>query len=751
MNNDPTPSDHLPHPDSARTDERRVVRTEFKFSHITTGRHLPTPGKPPGWPFSEIGHWKMDVAGTADDWVQELRDWKQEHLIRIGYDDSNYRRPELQWAQRNFVHVQMMVEDRYFYDPVAGRYTVDRYLDDLERRYGGIDSVLIWYVYPNIGVDARNQTDLAHDLPGGLAGLRSAVDDFHRRGVRVFLPTKPWDNGTRPQGQSDWHAIAQVVQAVGADGINGDTYNGVPRVFFDACLERGCPVVLQPESTISAEEALIWNVQSWSKKVPQDVIPPVAKWKWLEPRHMINVENRWSRDRCNDLQYLFFNGIGYNAWENVWGIWNGLTPRDAATLRRIATLQRQCAPLLTSPDWRPYAPTLQAGVFASSFPGAQSCLWTVVNRNEYEVSGAQLALPHASGVRYFDLWSGVALQPDVRGHLAHLAFTLEPRGFGAVLAVEAHGADAPADVASSAASHTALDTAPDTLKAYLDRAAQWAQTPLQSLSPVWHSLQQHLTPIARTVPQTQAPEGTVAIPGGEFDFIVGGIEIEGQTWDGLDFQYPWETSARRGHRHRMHLAPYFIDRTPVTHAQVHAFMQATAYAPRDGHNFLRDWQDGAPRSGWAARPVTWVGIEDARAYAAWAGKRLPHEWEWQYAAQGGDGRLYPWGDAWRADLVPAVNCGRGLLPPDEVHAHPRGISPFGVLDLVGNVWQWTDEYADEHTRAAVLRGGSSYQPQTSHWYFPQAYRLDQHGKYLLMAPCKDRSGTIGFRCVADAA
>jgi hypothetical protein len=73
------------------------------------------------------------------------------------------------------------------------------------------------------------------------------------------------------------------------------------------------------------------------------------------------------------------------------------------------------------------------------------------------------------------------------------------------------------------------------------------------------------------------------------------------------------------------------------------------------------------------------------------------------------------------------------------------------MDLVGNVWQWTDEYVDAHTRSAILRGGNNYQPQTSHWYFPQAYRLDQHGKYLLMAPCKDRSGGIGFRCVVDAA
>jgi len=90
------------------------------------------------------------------------------------------------------------------------------------------------------------------------------------------------------------------------------------------------------------------------------------------------------------------------------------------------------------------------------------------------------------------------------------------------------------------------------------------------------------------------------------------------------------------------------------------------------------------------------------------------------------------------------------LPASDVDAHPAGASPFGVMDLIGNVWQWTDEYVDEHTRAAVLRGGSHYQPQGSRWYFPQAYKLSQHGKYLLMAPSIDRSGNIGFRCVVDA-
>ncbi len=91
-----------------------------------------------------------------------------------------------------------------------------------------------------------------------------------------------------------------------------------------------------------------------------------------------------------------------------------------------------------------------------------------------------------------------------------------------------------------------------------------------------------------------------------------------------------------------------------------------------------------------------------------------------------------------------------MQPASDVDAHPSGASPFGVIDTTGNIWQWTDEYRDDHTRAAILRGGSHYQPQGSRWYFPQAYRLDEHGRYLLMSPSLDRSGAIGFRCVQDA-
>lgn len=702
---------------------------EYALPH-TVGAHLPTPGKAPGWPMINIGQWRIDVTGAVPVWLAEMKVWRTEHLIRMGYDDSEYRRPEFAWTRQNIVHTQMMVEDRYFYDPVTGHYTVNKYLDDLERRFGGIDSVLIWYVYTNIGIDDRNQTALASDLPGGLEGLKQAIADFHRRGVKVFLPTMAWDNGTKGEGVPDWEAVAKLAKLVGADGVNGDTYNGVPRSFRVASEAINHPLAFQPESVPYADEQLMWNNQSWGR-ASTDIIPAVSKLKWLEPRHVINIENRWARDRTDDFHYMFFNGIGYVAWENVWGVWNQFTARDGEALRRLSTLLRKFSELFVSMDWEPYALTLQQGVFASKFPSATKTLWSIVNRNEYDMFGEQLVVPHADGRTYYDLWNGARLSPRIVDGQAHISMMLETRGYGAVLALE------------SGASVEGLD-------ALLAQMKNYNEVPLQSLSNGWQAIAQKMVEIESTKPVATAPEGMVTIPAADFDFIVGGIEIEGYTWKGLDFQYPWENSARRSHRHRMQIKPFHIDRYPVTHAQFKKFIDASGYRPKDAHNFLRDWVDGAPRKGWEKKPVTWVSIEDARAYAAWAGKRLPHEWEWQYAAQGTDGRLYPWGNDWNTSNMPTQSKEREMPVPANVDAHPQGASPFGVMDLVGNVWQWTSEFSDEHTRAAALRGGSSYQPQTLHWYFPQAYQLDQHGKYLLMAPSKDRAGMLGFRCVVDA-
>jgi formylglycine-generating enzyme required for sulfatase activity len=637
----------------------------------------------------------------------------------------------------------MMVHDRMFYDPSTRKYTVDRYLDDVNHRYGGIDSVLIWHTYSNIGIDSRNQYDLFQDLPGGVSGVKQMVDDFHRHNVRVFFPIMLWDQGTHDAGLSDAEAISNELASVGADGINGDTLDGMPRNFRDAAEKKGRLLALEPELGPGSDEMLAYNTLTWGYW-NYTFVPSVSRFKWLEPRHMVNISNRWAHNHTDDLQEAFFNGTGFESWENVWGIWNQMAPRDAESLRRTATIERAFAPLLVSPHWEPHFLMQQFGVFSSKWPGATETLWTIVNRNGYDTSGRQMLVPFKADAHYFDLWHGVELKPEREGNYSVLAFDVESNGFGAIL--EATGQD-------------------PKLEALLPEMHTLGTHKLSEFSHEWHSIPQQLVPIEQTKAATASPQGMVSIPEADYLFRVNGIEIEGQNDDGVDFQYPWETSARRYHEHTIHIGSFWMDKFPVTNADFKKFLDATHYHPADDHNFLKDWSNGTYPAGWGSKPVTWVSLEDARAYAHWTGKRLPHEWEWQYAAQGTDGRAYPWGNQWPqppsslpsgiTEIVPAgtyvpyPDKGRDALTASDVDSYPSGASPFGVMDMVGNVWQWTDEYVDEHTRAAVLRGGSHYQPQGSRWYFPQAYKLSQHGKYLLMAPSIDRSGTIGFRCVVD--
>merc|ERR1712048_375357 len=182
--------------------------------------------------------------------------------------------------------------------------------------------------------------------------------------------------------------------------------------------------------------------------------------------------------------------------------------------------------------------------------------------------------------------------------------------------------------------------------------------------------------------------------------------------------------------------------------------KATGYKPDDSFNWLKNWNgQPTPPAEIAGVPVTYVGLEEARKYCAWAGARLPHTYEWQYAAQGTDRRSYPWGNDNNASNYPRQTNGTKYMGPEPVTAHsPEGDSPFGVADLVGNVWQYTTEFQDAHTRAVILRGGSNYRPIAPQaWYFPQAKELGRHEKYFLMDDRYERAGTVGFRCVVDAA
>ncbi len=196
------------------------------------------------------------------------------------------------------------------------------------------------------------------------------------------------------------------------------------------------------------------------------------------------------------------------------------------------------------------------------------------------------------------------------------------------------------------------------------------------------------------------------------------------------------------------LKAFAIDLTLVTNLEYAIFLDVSGYKPRHPKNFLKHWIKGGPPVGKEGHPVVYVDLDDARAYARWAGKRLPTEEEWHFAAQGDTDRKYPWG----MDFDPArCNDGAGG-DTTPIKAYPEGRSPFGLYDMCGNVWQWTEsERSDGRTRFAILRGGSFYKRGGSDWYFDEGPKpVWFAAKMLLMWAGLDRCANIGFRCAANA-
>lgn len=222
------------------------------------------------------------------------------------------------------------------------------------------------------------------------------------------------------------------------------------------------------------------------------------------------------------------------------------------------------------------------------------------------------------------------------------------------------------------------------------------------------------------------PSGMAYVPGGEFTM--------GRD-DGDEYERP---------AHKVTVKPFFIDIYEVTNEDYANFIRATNHVTPPG------WTNASYPAGARRHPVTGVTWNDAVAYAKWAVKRLPTEEEWEFAARGTDGRRYPWGRDWRGDLANAHR-----LPTEEglgvreVGTY-KGQSPFGVLDMVGNAWEWTasdlvpyvggklPERPAANTK--VLRGGSfksSKNQATTTYRF--GWRANEEASYA----------ESGFRCVQD--
>jgi formylglycine-generating enzyme required for sulfatase activity len=177
---------------------------------------------------------------------------------------------------------------------------------------------------------------------------------------------------------------------------------------------------------------------------------------------------------------------------------------------------------------------------------------------------------------------------------------------------------------------------------------------------------------------------------------------------------------------------FYIDKYPVTNAEYKEFLKAKKRrVPRTWDNKTKTYPPGKDN-----HPVRGVSFFDAKAYAESVGKRLPTEKEWEKAARGAKGRQYPWGNAFASSRCNTLEA-KYKDTTEVIQFDPAGASPYGVIDMAGNVWEWVDTWAREDEKK--VKGG--------------CYKYDQYAAICSNSESYDitsgRPYDVGFRCVKD--
>jgi hypothetical protein len=667
-------------------------------------------------------------------WRTRLQAWRAEGMAAGRIGRPLYDRRAQAWASRTYVQGMVMLWDRRLIDHTTHAWTVDRLLDEAEREVGGFDVVVLWSNYPLSGLDGRNQLEWFEDLPGGLDGLAAAVAGFHRRGVRVMIDHKPWVPGLPAGLRDDAEGFARLVARCGLDGIYLDCSNGPSDRLREALAEVGTDKAFCSEAP-ARPEPFGHEIQSWQQNTDDGAAPAVYRNRWLDRDHLVFETRRYHPDPWREIQRAWMNGGGLVVWENVFGYYARYGERARSWIRLVAPALRRFSGHFISGDWQPHVGGATFGsVYVSRFDHAGTSLWTVANRRAHAIEKTVLRLPYLPGHRYVDVITGREFALGaVRDGQIELIGRLEREGVAGVLAVPA--------VDAGLAEFLAV------------QRGRFAQAEL--IGPAW--LDEHcrtvashaLRAVAATTRAAAPPSGMLRIPDWEGELLsryrmrecghIAGTPGELHVYDA--FEKP--CTDRRPAR----VAAVAIDEVPVSNADFARFLRASGWRPAVAHRFLAHWIDGTPPPGQEDHPVVHVSLSDARAYAAWAGRRLPREEEWQRAALGPGGACWPWGAA--DDPVRRTGAETGRTTP--VRAHPDGRSAIGAWDMCGNVWELTESERDDgFTRYALLKGGCHHQGQGSFWLFDgDARPADWVAKQILLWDGMDRCSTVGFRCACD--
>lgn len=705
------------------------------------------------------------------------------------FDDSLFNRKALKWIRDSYVVHLLMAWDKQVYDIKDGQYHLINFLRKGLSLYGGDDVVGIWPTWPSLGIDQRNQFDLFRDLPGGLSKIRSLVDSCHSLNTSFFICYNPWDESTRGEGHLS--GLADIIKETNADGVVLDT--------------RGASSLELQKAADSVKKGIV--MYSEGMAVPRDMqgivagrvhnalyYPPMLNLnKFIKPEFAIfRVTEVYKEPIRREFSLAFFNGYGTEINMFAPGIPSNLED-EYKYLGRTTRILRENHFNFISKAYTPLIPTNRDSIWVNAWPLPTKTIYTIYSILPGGYKGYLFKIPRKKETHLVDIWHHREL--TVKNGRKFYSIPAQTDAFNASwLGTNNEGA---VDCIAQFPNLLQTSLIGDILSIKADSGTAikiWAGKPAYdrlpvSLAPGYHTvhlnklfgryegkfviqlfkdnilIDENVFEIAPGTPRLISsqsktpialnnPKNMILIPADTFRF---------HTTHGDDFiPYPSFNEDSL-----YHIPSFYIDKTPVTNHQFELFLKATHYKPQDTSNFLKNWNGTKTPNGMENYPVVYISYEDAKAYAKWAGKRLPTEVEWQYAAQTPDLNEWPWKQTtpvkWTSQVITntltvkrlngidSSNCNLGDGKLYSVGKYQSGANPYGLLDLVGCVWQLTNDiYQSGSYRYIMMKGGSYFNPSSSWWYVQGGPRPLTYRQYLLrVSPGFERNSTVGFRCVKD--
>ena len=704
-------------------------------------------------------------------WQEGLRLMFQERYLYdlAEFDNTLYERQDLRWIRNSYLIALQFAWDKGFYDRFTGKYNFDELIKESNRLFGHLDVYGIWPTWPRLGVDKRNQWDMYENLPGGTEQLRNFARLSRQYNTRFFIAYNPWDQSTR--SENHYAGMARLIQEIEADGVVLDT--------------RGSSSYDLQAAADSVREGVVMFSEGMAvtRDMPGIVAGRVHNAIYLSPEINLNklIKPEFAIFRVCDvgeaplhreIAIAFFNGYGTEL--NLFRPGRDLQlDKDYDFLGKTTKILRENSNAFHDRGWTPLIDTRLNKVYINRWIDGEKIIYTVYGNNPAGTNEPVIEVIPDEKYHYVSIWHNEEITAERTGsdwkiHVRtdpYLATFSGTRREGTIdcigrFPVMLHTLISGDSLRISSvkgglikiwkgdptyqAEYKEFIFRSDTAMRISDMFQDYEGKIVIQLLENGQLSDENIvrktggrpwlaSRTIRTETDGRIPKEMVLIPGTSYLFKVSGND---------DF-IPYHES---GEGRIVKVDTFLIDRYPVTNQEYADFVVATGYYPGDTANYLRHWDAGTFKKGQEKYPVVYISIEDARAYAKWAGKRLPSETEWHLAAQGTDGRKWPWGDEFHG-----TKCNNAFDRATPVDAFPKGQSPYGVYDMVGNVWQLTNDVYDNGTNYfVVIRGGSHYMP-TSSWLYVQGgpQQLDKTQMLLMVSKGFDRNSTVGFRCVRD--